>query len=170
VLVAGFEGQFRDEELAAIAVRSAVGHGEASGAVKAEVGIKLVVKCVAWSTHSCAGRVATLNHELGNDAMEGRAVVEVFVVLDLLGCGVDPVLCTFGQANEVGYGVGRLLLVELAGDAAHRGIHHHERSVGNGQGFSCCLRRVGNVRAGGCGRLLRKDDQGRTCQATRDKG
>ena len=47
--------------------------------------------------------------------MEGGSVV-VRLVVDLLeGLWVGPVLGAFGEADEVGYGDGSLLLVELAG-------------------------------------------------------
>jgi hypothetical protein len=81
--------------------------------------------------------------------MEGGVVVEGLVVLLLLGGGVGPVDGAFGQADEVGDRLGRLLLVELAGDAAHGGIHDDGRAVGMDHGRGGGLGRVGQGSAGG---------------------
>jgi hypothetical protein len=37
----------------------------------------LILEAVAGPAHAVAGRIAALNHEVGNDAMENRAVVEL---------------------------------------------------------------------------------------------
>ncbi len=48
--------------------------------------IKLVTERIAWSTSSCAERIAGLGHEPRNDAMEGR------VVKESLACQEDKVV------------------------------------------------------------------------------
>ena len=146
VLVEGVDGLLGDEELAAVGVGSGVGHGQLAGPVEVQVGIELVVEAVAGIAHAGAGGVAALDHELGNDAMEGGAVVERLVVLLLVGRGVGPVLGALGQRDEVGYRLGRLLLIELAGDAAHGGVHDDDWAIGTGQGGCGGLGRVGQVR------------------------
>ena len=61
-------------------------------------------------------RVAALDHEAGDHAMERGAVVE-------------PLL---HQLLEVGAGLGRGLLVELDHDPALRGLEHHGHRLGGG--------------------------------------
>ncbi len=75
--------------------------------------------------------------------MKGGAVVERFAVLLLLGLGVGPVFGAFGKADEVGYRLGGLPLIKLAGDAAHGGIHHYKWAVGPDEHGGGCLGRVG---------------------------
>ena len=136
-----------DEELAAVGVRPAVCHRQASRPVEVQVGIEFIVEGVARIAHPRACRVAALNHEIRNHAMKGGAVVITLVMLDFFRRWVNPVLCALGQPDEVGDSVRRLLLVELASDAAHRGVHHHKWPVGNRCGLGSSLRRVGNIRA-----------------------
>src|SRR5215211_1919400 len=74
-----------DEELAAVGVRSAVGHGQ--GAALDLVVVDLVLELVAGPTRAGALRTAALNHEVRDDPMEGEPVVvtlmrELHEVLD----------------------------------------------------------------------------------------
>ena len=55
------------------------------------VGGKLALDCEAGAAHAGAGRVAALDHEARDDAVEDRAVVKAVL----------------RQLHEVGYGVGR---------------------------------------------------------------
>jgi hypothetical protein len=112
-----------------------------------------VIERVAGIAHPRAGGIAALNHELGNHAMKRGVVVVALVVHDLFRGGIGPIPGALGEGDEVGDRVRRLLFVELAGDAAHRGIHHHKRPVGHSGGFGRSLRRVGKLRGGreGCG-------------------
>ena len=52
-------------------------------------------------------------------------------MLYLVRARVGPVLGAFSQRDKVGHRQRRLLLVELAGYAAHGGIHHDGGAVGN---------------------------------------
>src|SRR6266571_4644696 len=67
-----------DEELASHGVRARVRHGDRSSRVPVVRG-ELVLDRVAGAAVSGALRVATLDHEAGDDAMEDRAVVEVLL-------------------------------------------------------------------------------------------
>ena len=64
------------EELAAVGAGARVGHGEETGAVVLQAGGELVGELVAGAAHAGAGGIAALNHEVGDDAVEGDAVVE----------------------------------------------------------------------------------------------
>ena len=64
--------------------RAGVGHGEAAGTVEGEGGVDLVLEEVAGVAGAVADAVAALDHEAGDDAVEGGAVVEGLVV-HLLG-------------------------------------------------------------------------------------
>ena len=67
----------RDEELRSVGVRPGVGHREFAGFVEAvRRAFGFVFELVAGAAHAGALRVSTLNHEIGNDAMKNRPVVE----------------------------------------------------------------------------------------------
>ncbi|OIC23906.1 hypothetical protein A7L51_18925 [Acinetobacter baumannii] len=73
---AGLDGA--DEELGAVGVSSGVGHGEdtRSSVLQVEVLVGELLAVDALTTGAvAAGEVATLEHELGDDAVEGRALV-----------------------------------------------------------------------------------------------
>ena len=65
-----------DEELAAVGVRTGVGHRHRADLVAAGLG-QLVVEPVAGAAGAGAGRVAALAHEAVDDAVEDHAVVVV---------------------------------------------------------------------------------------------
>ncbi len=144
---------FGDEELTTVGVGAGVGHGEAARDIEVEVGVELIGEGVAGIAHAGAGGVAALNHEFGNDAVEGGAVVEGLVVLLLVGDGVGPVFGALGESDEVGDGVWGLLLEELAGDAAHGSVHDDVGAVGLHQCGGGGRGRVGDF-VGGLGGVL----------------
>ncbi len=115
---------------------------------KVRDGVDLVLEEVAGVAGAVAGAVAALDHEAGDDAVEGGAVVEGLVVDLLEGVGVGPVLGAFGEADEVGDGDGGLFVVELAGEAAHGGVDDGGGAGGDGRR----LELAGG--AGGVGKLL----------------
>ena len=102
-------GGFGDEELRAVGAGTGVGHGEAAGLVEGEGGVDLVLEEVAGIAASVAELIATLDHEAGDDAVEGGAVVEGLAVNLLEGLGVGPVLGAIGETDEVRDGDGSLL-------------------------------------------------------------
>lgn len=68
-----------DEKLASVGSGACVGHGENTGNVMLEVGAAFVFKFVAGTTATCSCRVSALNHEVGDDAVEGDAVIKSLV-------------------------------------------------------------------------------------------
>lgn len=71
-------GSQSNEELAAVGGWTAVGHGQDTLARVDERAVKFILKLAAvdgLSTTTSTGWVTTLNHEVGNDAVEDDAVV-----------------------------------------------------------------------------------------------
>ena len=131
------DGLFGDEELAAVGTAAGgagagVGHGEEAGCVEGEGWIDLVLEEIAGISGAVTRAVAALDHEVGDDAVKGGAVVEGLVVHLLEGLGVGPVFGAFGEADEVGYGDGSFFVVELAGEAAHGGVDDGSGAGGDG--------------------------------------
>ncbi len=85
--------------------------GPALGLLEAVFGaLGFVGELVAGAAHAGAFGVAALDHELRDDAVEDGAVVELRAFL----AAAVPVFGAFGEADEVGYGDGCVLLEELA--------------------------------------------------------
>ena len=119
-------GRNRDEELAAVGVGAAVGHGQLAGLVEAvRRALGLILEAIAGAAHACARRVAALNHEVGNDAMEDGAVEELVGRLGARA-GMGPFLLAFRQFDEVLHGDGCVRFEEADDDLAFSGI---ERGV-----------------------------------------
>lgn len=145
--------KLRDEELGAVGIGSCVGHGKASGDVEGEPGSVFVVEEIAGISAAVAFVISTLDHEGGDDPVEGGGVVEAgfghFFAADRVG----PVPGAFGKVDEVGGGDGGLLVEELAGEAAHGGVED------DGRAGRCLRYGWGGGGAGGvwqgCGRGLR---------------
>ena len=98
--------------------------------------------------------------------MEDCPVVERFVVLLLLRRRVGPVNGALGQADEVGDSFRCLLLVELAGNAAHGSIHDYGWAIGMDHSRRSGLGSVRQIlRGGGLGRrgLLSGGSEGKSC-------
>ena len=74
------------------------------GSSKVRRGVDLVLEEVAGVAGTVASAVAALDHEAGDDAVEGGSVVEGLAGDLLVGCGIGPVLGAFGEADEVGDG------------------------------------------------------------------
>ena len=134
------DGLFGDEELAAVGAAAGgagagVGHGEEAGLVEGEGWVDLVLEEVAGISGAVTRAVAALDHEVGDDAVKGGAVVEGLVVHLLEGLGVGPVLGAFGETDEVGYGDGSFFFVELAGEAAHGGVDDGSGTGGDDAGL-----------------------------------
>jgi hypothetical protein len=85
--------------------------GEFAGLLEAVFGaLGFVGELVAGAAHAGAFGVAALDHELGNDAVEDGAVVE----LRALFAAAVPLFGALGEADEVGYGFGCVFFEELA--------------------------------------------------------
>ena len=65
-----------DEKLAAVGVRTGVGHGKNAFRVMAQAGVEFVFKAVAGATCSGALRAPALNDKSCNHPVKGKAVVE----------------------------------------------------------------------------------------------
>src|SRR5207248_1652041 len=101
-------GAFGDEKLRAIGIRSGVGVGQPSADVELEVGRNFVIHIEAGAAGAVSERVATLNHEAGDNAMENGAIVER-LVRHFAGLWILPGLRAIGQANKVGNRVGSFI-------------------------------------------------------------
>jgi hypothetical protein len=97
-----------DEELGAVGVGASVGHGQQTGAVVLQlevlIGKLLAVDGLAASTVT-AGEVTALEHEVGDDSVEGRALVA-------------EALLAGAESTEVGGGLGDNVVIEVEVDAA----------------------------------------------------
>src|ERR1700729_3964638 len=110
---------YGDEELAAVGVGAGVCHGELALLLEAVTGAAgLVGELVAGAAHAGAFGIAALDHELGYHAMEDGSVVELCALL----AAAVPLLGAFGEADEVGYGLGCVLLEEFADDGSFGGF------------------------------------------------
>ena len=69
-------GNFCNKELRAVGVRTGVGVGQASGTVKLQGWGSFILELEANVAASAAGRIAALDHEIGNHAVEDGAIVE----------------------------------------------------------------------------------------------
>lgn len=86
-----------DEELRAVAIRhTGISHGEDAGTVMFERWVNFIFKRISGGSPPGARGISCLNHEVGNDAVEGNSVVvtsfgEVEEVCRCNGCfgGVD---------------------------------------------------------------------------------
>ena len=116
-----------DEELAAVravhaAVRTGVdacvSHGEQVGAVELHVA-DFVVEDVTGAAGAIAGRITALNHEVLDDAVERRVVVQR-VIAGFTRLGVAPLLAAFGESDEILDGEGCFVFEQVDGDVALR--------------------------------------------------
>ena len=112
-------GNFSDEELRAVGVGPCIRVGEAAGAIKGDFRRSLILELVAGVARAVTFGVATLNHKCRNRAVKDGAVIKRDTVFFDMANGGRPIFAAISEADEIGDGLGRLLLVELAGDAAH---------------------------------------------------
>jgi len=68
----------RDEELAAVRVRPGVSHRKRSDLVLARIVTSFVFEFITGTAGARGGGIAALDHEVRNDAMKDRAIVETF--------------------------------------------------------------------------------------------
>ena len=66
----------RNEELAAVGIRAAVGHGELAAGVEDAARFELIGERITRTACSGPGGVTTLGHEIGHHAMKSHVVVE----------------------------------------------------------------------------------------------
>lgn len=122
-------GHSSDEELRAVRVGASVRHREETGAGVAHLEVLVgklgTVNALAASTVA-SSEVTTLEHELGNDTVERRALVA-------------EALLTGGESAEVGGSLGHNVVVELELDGAERRtvLSDVEENVAHDGGCSC---------------------------------
>ena len=104
------------------ATQTGVGHSQQVWLVELQARVDLIVELVARAAGTGAQRATALNHELLDDTVEGQAVVEL-AMGRLAGVRVRPFLLAGGEAQEVGHGVRSLVVEQVDGDAALRGMH-----------------------------------------------
>ena len=95
-------GRMGDEELAAIGAGSGIRHGKHARLVAQRVALELVREGVTGTAAAGACGVATLNHEVRDDAVKGYAIVIAFV----------------GKEDEVVDGIGSIAREEIQDDVA----------------------------------------------------
>src|ERR1019366_2248652 len=91
----------RQEELRAVRVGSGVGVGETAGAIEHDGGRSLILEFVAGIAGTGAKRVATLNHEFGDHAMENGAVIKRDAGLLGVSDGAGSVSSAVGKTEEI---------------------------------------------------------------------
>ena len=105
-----------------------VGHGEHVRLGEVELAVDLVVELVARSADALAERVAALDHEAGDDAVEDDAVVQRVARL-LAGGGVRPLDLAGREADEVLDGLRGVVAVEVDLDGAVVGVEGRDCGV-----------------------------------------
>src|SRR6185312_1993741 len=125
-----------NEELAAVSIGAGVGHGEFAGFVEfVRRALGFVRKLIAGTAGASAQRISSLDHEIGNHAMEDSVVVEWHVGL-LSAAGVGPLARAFGEFNEILHRVGSVLFKKTADDLSHTCIKSGVKSGLSGHGYS----------------------------------
>src|SRR5262249_13914836 len=117
-----------NEKLAAVGIRAGVGHGQAADLMF--MGIDFVFELVTRAATPGPGRVASLDHEIGDDAMKDGAVIEFFArekneVVD--GFGSVPGEKIAHDLSARGLERGRVLLVGIDGHRRRSGIFFSHR-------------------------------------------
>ncbi len=69
-------GRVRDEKLAAIGVRSRIGHRQRTGFVAQWVIGQFIFESIAGTAGAATGGIAALDHEIRNDTMKANAIIE----------------------------------------------------------------------------------------------
>src|SRR5688500_15533299 len=99
----------RDEELSAVGVRPAVGHRQDPRLVVPRLRVELVREGIAGTADPLAQRIAALNHESVDHAVEDDAVVIRLTYLSI-AARIGPLLRALGEPDEVFDSLGRFLI------------------------------------------------------------
>ena len=110
-----------DEELRSVGPRPGVRHGEHIRVVEVQLGVDLVLELVAGASGSATQRVASLDHEAVDHAVEDRAVIERLSGL-LSRSGVGPLALARRQLDEVRDCFGCVVGIQLHDDVAVIGV------------------------------------------------
>src|SRR3974390_2511134 len=68
---------YGDKELAAIRVGTGIGHRQLASLGVLQKRMEFVGEFVAWISGASAARAATLDHELGNDAVKRQPIIKI---------------------------------------------------------------------------------------------
>src|SRR5262245_3584855 len=90
----------RNKKLAAVGIRSGIGHGKLSRLRVLERRMKLICELVSRPAHPRSVWAASLNHEVRNDAVENQPVVKRPLLL-FSGLFVCEFLGSFRQTDEI---------------------------------------------------------------------
>ena len=83
-----------NEELAAIGIRTCIGHGELSGTIMATMRETLIFELVSWIAPTRSFGAAALNHEARNHAVKDQAIVKTLgSQIQETGAGNGSVAC-----------------------------------------------------------------------------
>lgn len=88
-----------DEKLGAVGVWTGISHGEDAGLVVTTVRLALTLELVAGVPSAISIRASALNHEVGNDAVEGQSIVKSTRGEVQEGANGDG--CIIGEEGEV---------------------------------------------------------------------
>ena len=111
-----------DEELGTVRARASVSHGQQVRAVELQLRMELVGELETRAASAGAGRVAALDHEVIDDAVEDCAVIERTGLLALCVLG-GVVLLALGQADEVFNGYRCVVTEEIDNNVTVVGMH-----------------------------------------------
>src|SRR5262245_44048570 len=85
--------------------------------------LRFVLELISGSPIASTRRIAALNHEIGNNAMENRVVVEAIRAL-LASVGMRPLALPFRELNEILHRFGRVALEKHARKGSFRGVKY----------------------------------------------
>src|SRR6266404_4286828 len=94
---------FGDKKLRAIRVRPGVGHGQPTWSIELKSWREFIFKAVAGVAGAVAERIASLNHEIGDHAMEDGAVIERHASFLFSAVAVSPFLGAIRQPDEISH-------------------------------------------------------------------
>src|SRR5690625_386129 len=138
-------GHRGDEELRTVGAWAGVGHGQFIWLVEVELWVEFVFELVAGAANATAQRVAALDHEVGNDAVENGVVVERDTGFFLAGGRVGPVFGPGGQAHEVFNGLGCVVAEEFDNDVTAVGFDNGFMCSNTHEGYSSIIWRTVTV-------------------------
>src|SRR5580692_11074212 len=121
---------FGDEELRTVGIGTGIGVGEASGLIELQVRSGLVLDLEARIAGAGSLRIAALDHEVGDHAMEDGSVVERHTFFHLAGLRILPCLRAGGETDEVGHRDRSLVWKQNAMDGSESGLDVGRRLIG----------------------------------------
>lgn len=132
-----------DEELRAVSARASVRHGQQVRLVELQLWVKLVFELVSRAADADAERVAALDHEAADNAVEDHIVVERTFAFGS-GLRVGPFAGAICEAGEVRHRLGGVIAEQVDLDIALVGV----------EGRHCSLiSHLASLRWPGCGSL-----------------